>query len=184
MATREVHIQIFDESGREAVIAYVSIDEQVDADFTRARRRAFLRRVGARLRGHSSSAGLVSFEATRKALGVRNKVRLGRRAVPVERIVGSVGRHRDFDAGFLPARASLETKWKRIDQAFHRGAQLPPVSLYKVGDAYFVADGNHRVSVARYQGVQWIDAEVVELGVRAPAARQRASRRGRCGTAA
>ena len=142
---------------------YMSIDEQVDADFTRARRRSFVRRMKARLRGDPSSTSSLSFEEVRKALGATNKFRLGRRVVPVERVVGSVGRYRDFDQTFLPAKASVEEKWKRIDRAFHRGKELPPVVLYKVGEAYFVEDGNHRVSVARYQGVDWIDAEVVEL---------------------
>ncbi len=83
--------------------------------------------------------------------------------MPVEKIVGSVGRYRDFDRAFLAAKTSLGEKWKRIDRAFHRGEELPPVMLYKVGQAYFVEDGNHRVSVARYHGVQWVDAEVMEL---------------------
>jgi hypothetical protein len=146
------------------MIKYMSIEEQVDADFTRARHRAFLRRLKARfLRGDPSSTSPLSFEEARKALGVSNKVRIGRRVVPVERIVGSVGRYRDFDRASLPTRASMGVKWKRIDRAFHRGQELPPVMLYKVGEAYFVEDGNHRVSVAHYQGVEWIDAEVVEL---------------------
>jgi hypothetical protein len=135
----------------------------VDADFTRARHRAFLHRLKARLRGDPSSTSSLSFEEIRKVLGVSNKVRIGRRVVPVERIVGSVGRYGDFDRAFLPAKASVGEKWKRIDRAFHRGQELPPVMLYKVGEAYFVEDGNHRVSVARYQGVELIDAEVVEL---------------------
>jgi hypothetical protein len=88
-------------------------------------------------------------------------VRLGRRTVPVEKIVGSVGRHEDFDGDFLPAKASLEARWKRIDRAYHRGEYLPPVVLRKLGEDYFVEDGNHRVSVARYQGVEWIDAVVM-----------------------
>ncbi len=146
------------------MIKYVSIEEQVDADFTRARHRAFLHRLKARfLRGDPSSTSPLSFEEVRKALGALNKVRIGRTVVPVARIVGSVGRYRDFDRAFLPAKASVALKWKRIDRAFHRGEELPPVALYKIGDAYFVEDGNHRVSVARYQGVEWIDAEVVEL---------------------
>jgi hypothetical protein len=150
---------------------YMSIDAQVDADFTWARHRSFVRRTAARLRGDPSAArSLLSFEEVRKALGVPNKVRLGLRVVPVERIVGSVGRHREFDRTFLPAKASLEENWKRIDRAFHRGEDLPPVALAKVGGAYFVEDGNHRVSVARYQGVEWIDAEVVEVRGPVPAA--------------
>ena len=144
------------------MIKHMNMDEQVDADFARARQRAFLHRMKARLRG-GPSASPQSCEEVRKALGVSNKVRLGQRVVSVEKIVGSVGRYRDFDQTFLPARASVESKWKRIDRAFHRGQELPPVMLYKVGEGYFVEDGNHRVSVARYQGVEWIDAEVVEV---------------------
>ncbi len=155
---------------------YVSIDAQIDADFAWARRRSLARRMGGRLRGDPSSAGpLLSFEEVRKALGVHNRVRRGPRVVPVERIAGSVGRYGDFDRTFLPAKASVEEKWKRIDRAFHRGEELPPVVLYKVGEAYFVEDGNHRVSVARYQGADWIDAEVVELRSPAAAARRNAA---------
>ena len=90
-------------------------------------------------------------------------LRLGRREVEVSRIVGSVGRYRQFDRGFMPKKGNLRDKWMRVDRAFVRGEELPPVSLYKIGDKYFVQDGNHRVSVARYQGVEMIDAEVVEL---------------------
>ena len=115
------------------MIKYMSIEEQVDADFTRARHRAFLRRLKARLRGDPSFTSPLSFEEVRKALGVSNKVRLGRRIVPVECIVGSVGRYRDFDRAFLPTKESMGVKWKRIDRAFHRGQELPPVMLYKVG---------------------------------------------------
>ena len=85
------------------------------------------------------------------------------RDVEISKIVGSVGRFRQFDCGFMPKKAGLREKWKRVDRAFVRGEELPPVSLYKIGDFYFVQDGNHRVSVARYQGVEMIDAEVVEL---------------------
>ena len=140
---------------------YMDIEEQVDADFTRARRRAFVRRMGARLRGDSTRTGLRSFEEIRKVEGAYNRVRLGINAVPVGKIVGSVGRHQDFDATFMPAKSSLRARWKQIDRAFHRGEDLPPVALHKLGDEYFVEDGNHRVSVARFHGVEWIDAEVV-----------------------
>jgi hypothetical protein len=83
--------------------------------------------------------------------------------------VGSVGRHGEFDRNFMPAKSSLSYKWKRIDRALRRGVELPAVSLYKIGDAYFVEDGNHRVSVSRYQGIEMIDAEVTEFGARSSA---------------
>ena len=151
------------------MIGYMNVEEQVDADFTRARHRAFVHRLWGRLRGDPTyPTSPLSFESVRRAAGASNRVRLGRRAVPVDKIVGSVGRQRDFDGAFLPARASVGTRWKHVDRAFHRGEELPPVSLYKTGDAYFVEDGNHRVSVARYHGVRWIDADVVELRSPAP----------------
>ena len=90
------------------------------------------------------------------------------REVPVSKIVGSVGRHRDFDRAFLPSKPDLSVRWRRIDEIMDKGEELPPVSLYKIGDAYFVQDGNHRVSVARQRGVEMIDAEVIELRSRVP----------------
>jgi hypothetical protein len=87
----------------------------------------------------------------------------GLRTVPLRQIGGSVGRCSEFDRDFMPAKASVEERWKRIDRAFHRGEELPPVSLYKVGAFYFVLDGHHRVSVAHYHGVEWIDAYVTEF---------------------
>lgn len=143
-------------------------DFQADKDFTRARRRAFLRKVGAYLRGDPGSNKLLSFDEVKSALGAVEQVYLGMRTVPVAKIVGSVGRHRDFDRAFLPSKGEIADRWKKIDQMMHRSEELPPVSLYKIGDAYFVKDGNHRVSVARQQGVEMIDAEVVELRSRVP----------------
>ena len=86
----------------------------------------------------------------------------------MEKIVGSLNRYRDFDRAFLPTRAGLEERWKRIDRAYHRREELPSVSLYKIGESYFVVDGNHRVSVARYQGVEMLDAEVIAIRSQVP----------------
>jgi hypothetical protein len=150
------------------VVGYMSLSEQVDVDFGRARQRAVLRRVGARLRGDPASDRLLCFEEVKKKSGALNRVRLGRRVVPARRIAGSVGRCSDFDGAFLPAKAGVEARWKRIDRAFCRDEELPPVSLYKIGGTYFVVDGNHRVSVARYHGIEWIEAQVTEFRVPSP----------------
>jgi hypothetical protein len=146
----------------------MDLNEQADKDFSRARRRAFLRRVGAYLRNDPESNRLLSFDEVKSALGAVEQVYLGMRTVPVAKIVGSVGRHRDFDRAFLPSKGDLGARWKKIDQMMQRAEELPPVSLYKLGDAYFVRDGNHRVSVARQRGVEMIDAEVIELRSRVP----------------
>jgi hypothetical protein len=142
--------------------------EQSDRDFSRARRKAFLRRIGAYLRRDPGSNQLLSFDEVKGALGAISQVYLGMREVPVSKIVGSVGRHRDFDRAFLPSKPDLSTRWRRIDEIMNRAEELPPVSLYKIGDAYFVQDGNHRVSVARQRGVEMLDAEVIELRSRVP----------------
>jgi hypothetical protein len=92
-------------------------------------------------------------------------VRRGRDTVELSRIVGSAGKHDWFDEGFMPLRALSRERWKRIDRAFRLGQELPPVILYKLGDVYFVKDGHHRVSVARFHGAEWIDAEVTEYGL-------------------
>jgi hypothetical protein len=74
----------------------------------------------------------------------------------------------DFDRGLRPTSARLRSRWERIAAAQRRGESLPPVSLYKVGDLYFVRDGHHRVSVAKSLGREDIDAYVVEVNTRVP----------------
>jgi hypothetical protein len=157
------------------MIPYMDLNEQVDADFTRARRRARLRALAARIRREHTSNRLLSFEDARRELAANNRRQRGTRVVEMDQIVGSVGRWRDFDRSFLPARASVGHKWKRIDRAFQRGEDLPPVELYEMGDAYFVVDGHHRVSVARYHDVPTLEASVVEFHPKLPAAPARAT---------
>jgi hypothetical protein len=146
------------------MVGHMNLEVQVDKDFSRARRRALLRRIKTRLRRDSASDGLLCLDNLRKIPGAMGRIYRGMRAVPVSQIGGSVGRCSEFDRYFMPAKASVEERWKRIDWAFHRGEELPPVSLYKVGGFYFVLDGHHRVSVARYHDVEWIDAYVTEYG--------------------
>ena len=152
------------------MIPYMDLNEQVDADFTRARRRARLRAVAARIRRRHTSNRLLSFDDVRRELAANNRLHRGTKVVEADEIVGSVGRWRDFDRSFLPARSNVGHKWKRIDRAFHRTEDLPPVKLYKLEEAYFVVDGHHRVSVARYHDVPTLEAAVVEFHPKLPAA--------------
>jgi hypothetical protein len=142
----------------------MDLNEQADRDFGRALRKAWLRRLVLRLRGEPAShEAPIPFDDVRRSQLAYNRVRRGIRVVDPEKIVGSVGRRRDFDRCFMPLRAAAGERWKRVDLAFHRDKVLPPVSLYKLGDAYFVEDGNHRVSVARYHGVPAVEADVTEF---------------------
>ncbi|HOA22769.1 MAG TPA: DUF4032 domain-containing protein [Aggregatilineales bacterium] len=134
--------------------------------YQRARRKAFLRGVLSALQGHSNE--LLPYDE------VRHKVRAGMpnyrgmTSVPLDKIVGSVNRYRDFDRAFLPTQSETSARWRRIGEAYYSDINLPPVTLYKVGEVYFVVDGNHRVSVARELGREFIDAEVQECRVRVP----------------
>jgi hypothetical protein len=143
-------------------------EQEAAKEFAGARKRALLRRIGTFLRRRPSSNRLLSFDEATEALGLWRQAYLGRRTVPVESIVGSEGRYADFDDEFLPLRSSSEQKWRSVYAALRRGEELPPVGLLKVGDVYFVRDGNHRVSVARWLGVEALDAEVVDLRAAGP----------------
>ena len=83
--------------------------------------------------------------------------------VPLNKIVGSVGRYRDFTREFLPKGSISQERWRAVDAAMHSQAGLPPIEVYQVGDAYFVRDGNHRVSVARANGLTDIEAYVTRI---------------------
>ena len=138
----------------------MDVREQVDLDYARARRRAVFGTLVSWVRRRCRS--LCSFDDARRERGADNRRYLGTKVVEVGQVVGSVGRWQDFDKAFMPTRASAG-RWKRVDLAFRTGRDLPPVILYKLGDEYFVHDGNHRVSVARFEGVEMIDAEVTEF---------------------
>ena len=142
------------------------IDSRVHQDFARARSKSFLRDLWALLRGKRNT--LLSYDEVKERLRIGGPIHRGVRTVEVAKIVGSVNRYRDFDQAFLPARNSLADRWQRVDRAFYQDVSLPPVVLYKVGDIYFVVDGHHRVSVAREQGQEFIDAEVRECKVKVP----------------
>lgn len=146
------------------MIGYVGVDEQVDKDFHCARRRALLHRLRGWLRRDAAHKRLLpSFDEAKGALAQWNQSYRGMRTVEVEKITGSAGRCKDFDDAFLPLKFHMARRWERVDRAYHQGVELPAVSLYKIGDAYFVCDGNHRVSVAKFHKAATIDAEVVEI---------------------
>jgi hypothetical protein len=143
-----------------------SFASKAEGDYGRVRRRAWFRDVVAKLAGRQNQ--LLSYEAVKRSLKLGGPIYRGVKTVPVAQIVGSVDRYRDFDEVFLPKQDSTANRWKSIARAFYSDVDLPPVRLYKVGDAYFVMDGHHRVSVAREQGIEFIDAEVQEVVSRVP----------------
>ena len=135
-------------------------------DFNRARRKALLAQLRSLLNRNANE--LLPFEEVRARLNVRSQHYLGHRSVPLAQIVGSEGRYADFDRQFAPRHEATRFRWMSVDRAHHEDVALPAIELYKIGDIYFVKDGNHRVSVARLQGQLDIDAVVTELVVEVP----------------
>lgn len=131
------------------------------AHFEEARRREWI----SALRDALSRAPheLLALEEVRNRLQIRGQRHLGLMTVPLDKIIGSEGRYGDFDRHFLPRSDHIRDRWMNVDRANQLYIDLPPVDLYKIGDVYFVRDGNHRVSVARQQGQTEIDANVDEL---------------------
>jgi hypothetical protein len=142
-----------------------SIDAQ--HDFLRARRRAAIAKLIARLRGEPDDVGIVlPYEEVIEALGFVSEHSVGFRVVQLDQIVGSVGRGRDFDRRFRPTSGRSRGRWEQIAAAARRGESFPPVDLVRVGEIHFVRDGHHRVSVARALGRSDIDAYVTDVVTR------------------
>jgi uncharacterized ParB-like nuclease family protein len=130
-------------------------------DFRRARSRATMQQILARLTGRS--ADLLSYEEVRQKLKATGAGERKLEEIPLDSIVGSVARYHDFTRSFLPRQDSDESRWTRVRKAMTSSKPMPPIDVYQIGQVYFVLDGNHRVSVARQLGDTHIPAYVTEL---------------------
>lgn len=137
-------------------------------DFKRARGKAAMQRFWAGVRGESLD--LLQFDEISAKLHAVNKSNKVLEIVPLNKIIGSVGRSSDFDRNFLPLNDSDEHRWANVKTHMTSPIShgLPPVDLYKIGEAYFVLDGNHRVSIAKQAGFQELEAYVTELRTKVP----------------
>ncbi|HET6847184.1 MAG TPA: hypothetical protein VFH29_10150 [Anaerolineales bacterium] len=140
------------------------LSDRVSSDFSRARLKSFLNRVRSLVSG--TPTRLLSYEEVRSRLHVGGPISRGIQTVPVKQIVGSLNRYAEFDRAFKPVDDRLAARWQNVDYAFYKSIGLPPVLLYKVGQVYFVVDGHHRVSVAREQGQEDIEADVRECSTK------------------
>lgn len=135
-------------------------------DFRSARRKAALQQVFSRFQQKPEK--LLSFDEVRSQLGSSNDIRRELKTIPLDAIVGSVGRYTDFTRDFLPRRDNDAERWAKVKALMLHGGGLPPIEVYKVGEVYFVLDGNHRVSVAQHIGNEEIEAYVTEIDTLVP----------------
>ncbi|QEN08064.1 transcriptional regulator [Oceanispirochaeta crateris] len=137
------------------------MNSQASSDFNRAKSRALFNTIMNILKPERRQ--LLSFYDVKSLIKTSSESYRGMQAVNIDQIAGSEGRYSDFNKAFFPKKEHLRKRWESIDKAYMGDVNLPPIMLYKIGDLYFVRDGNHRVSVAKAQGVYSIDAEVTEL---------------------
>lgn len=134
---------------------------QTEEDFNRAKNKAFFNEIQHFL--SPEEASLISLNDVKQMLKPTNETYIGMKVIPIEKIVGSEGRYNDFDNRFFPKSSHLKNRWEHVDQAAIESIDLPPIKVYEIAGLYFVRDGNHRVSVAKARGTEFIDAEVVSL---------------------
>ena len=146
---------------------YGDLEKQASREtFHAARRRAFMQDILADLSGRSDN--LLSFSEVQQHLRLSEPAEdVTLEEIPLEQIVGSVGRYRDFNRAFLPRAHIDPQRWMRVD-GMRRRADLPPIDVFQIGQVFFVRDGNHRVSVARARKDKTIRARVVQIPTRVP----------------
>lgn len=130
--------------------------------YERARRRQAYRRLARLIRRSPPPADLLPLDEVSRRLRAFEQSYLGVIPIEVSKIVGTVDRAGEFDRDFLPRRRRVEDRWRRVEGAFPQG-DFPPIQVYRLGEAYFVVDGHHRVAIARQRRMSHIDAEVTEL---------------------
>jgi len=130
-------------------------------DFQSAQQRAAVQEILARITGKSTQ--LLSYDDVAEKLKLQIRVERGLQNIPLDAIVGSVGRYSDFTRTFLPRKGDNQQRWASVKAAMQGGEGLPPIEVYKVGEVYFVVDGNHRVSIARQEGFKSLEARVIEF---------------------
>jgi len=137
-------------------------------DFHEAHLKASLQEALARLTGKSND--LFSYDEVAKKLKLQARSDRGIHDIPIEAIVGSVGRYTDFTRSFLPRHSNDQERWARVKAIMldPTGTGMDPIEVYKVGEVYFVLDGNHRVSIARQEGFKYIEAHIIEVQTEIP----------------
>ena len=112
---------------------------------------------------YKKQENLKSFTEIQKEENAYNSVNLGIKEIPLDKIVGSVEKYSYFDKNFVPKNDIVKQRWINIYVGYMMDSMLPPVILYKIKDDYYVYDGNHRVSVAKFLNFASIEAEVEEF---------------------
>lgn len=127
-------------------------------EFSRLRAQALRGAFLAKLRGQDAKLASFPQETTQRS---PNRKFLGIKDIPVEDIIGTLGRHTDFDHRFRPLKLNLRDRWVNVYLTYDQEGWAP-ILVHKVGDHYYVEDGHHRVSIARAREIAFIQATIWE----------------------
>jgi hypothetical protein len=149
------------ERNNKMVDTLYSAREQATHDYEWRVSHGLMRRLFKMMRRQTNK--LLSYETVMENLTISGQHDAGIKVIHVKQIVGSVGRTNDFDREFYPLDDKSRDRWVNVAGAMYSGKALPPVDVYQIHDSYFVIDGNHRISVMRHNGQEYVEAHVIEV---------------------
>jgi len=135
-------------------------NQKENCDFNQAQFRGRVGKIWATVTGRSNH--ILDVETIKAGRSLCRSRYVGPTTVDIRHIKGSEGRCQDFDQNFNPLKSHNRDRWTSISNAYRQGVSLPAVDLIKIGDNYIVRDGHHRISVAKFMGIDFIDAHVTE----------------------
>ena len=138
-----------------------SAEEQAKNAFNNSRGRATRHQIINALRGKSTHLRTFDEELVEHEHTIQHDA--GIKTIHLDEIVGTVGRTHDFDDEFNPKQDSDLHRWCDVAVAIYDGKAMPVIELYHVDDGYYVIDGNHRVSIMKAIGQEFVDAHVIEI---------------------
>ncbi len=115
------------------------------------------------LSGRPSEENPYCFNSRQEREKAYESIKRGISMVPLERIVGSVGRYQDFDSQFITTDGRQNERLASIIKAMKSGRVMPPISLYQIKNDYFILDGHHRFKAAKQLGYTEIRSKILEL---------------------
>ena len=138
----------------------LSLRLMAPTEFQRALRKGRLEILFRRILGLPRH--LLPFVTVKKDLNLVNRMEMGRQEIRLDEIIGSVDKYELFSHSLMPLSTRLENRWSAIYILIQGARGCLPIEVYQVGDDFFILDGHHRASVARYLGNEVIEAYVTE----------------------
>jgi hypothetical protein len=98
---------------------------------------------------------------------------LGIVSIPIEKIVGSVGRAHELDKRFRYRGRVITERYQQAAVNLEKGEPRQPIKVYKLKrlralSEYYVLDGHHRLAAVIRQGNGEINAFVTEVQIHDP----------------